>query len=504
MGAQQSKPIDEPSYNEKADWVSLPQDAVVTSLANMKLDDSKPMSSDGSLTTPELKKWESEASKDPRTHLARAVLDHTDISAALVSRTAKLADNQIFNTRLEYEATPITNQKSSGRCWLFASTNVIRYDIAQKLKVKDFQLSQSYLFFYDKLEKSNFFLELSILHADLPIDDRLIRHLSSDPIGDGGQLDMAVNLLERYGVVPQPIFPESYSSSYSRGMDKLLTTKLREYSLSLRDLVNAMRADGSIEEDSIIRAARKKKEDFMSEVYRILSITLGVPPKATENFTYEYYDLDKKARSWTGTPVEFYKRFRGEKYTLEESFSLVNDPRPENPYGTLYTVDKLGNVWGGRDVTYVNTTSQKLKEAVITSIKAGHPVFFGCDVGQSSHSGFGIMDTALYEYESAFGIKLGLTKAQRLQTGESAMTHAMVITAVHLDDDGKPVRYRVENSWGNTAGEEGWFMATDAWFDEFVYQVVIPRKLAAPEHLKVLDGGHPRVYPPWDPMGTLA
>ncbi|KAG8885814.1 hypothetical protein FRB97_009520 [Tulasnella sp. 331] len=504
MGAQQSKQSDGSSDNEKGDWVSLPQETIATSFADLNLDSTKPMSADGSLTISELNKWEAEASKDQRVHLARAVLDHTDLATALVSRTARLADNQVFNTRLDYEATPITNQKSSGRCWLFASTNVIRYDIAQKLKVKDFQLSQSYLFFYDKLEKSNFFLELSIQHADLPIDDRLINHLSKDPIGDGGQLDMAINLLERYGVVPLPIFPESYSSSNSRGMDRLLTTKLREYSLSLRDLVSSLRAEGSLREDRVILAARKLKETYMSEVYRILSVTLGVPPKATDKFTYEYYDTNNRARSWTGTPVEFYKRYRSEKYPLTDSFSLVNDPRPGNPYGTLYTVDKLGNVWGGRPVTYVNTTSQKMKEAVITSIQAGHPVFFGCDVGQSSHTAYGIMDTELYEYETAFGIKLGLTKAQRLQTGESAMTHAMVITAVHLDDDDKPVRYRVENSWGSTAGEDGWFMATDAWFDEFVYQVVTPRKLAAPEHTKVLDAGSPKVYPPWDPMGTLA
>lgn len=270
--------------------------------------------------------------------------------------------------------------------------------------------------------------------------------------------------------------------------------------LLLRDLVSSLR-DSNYDAKTVITAARKKKEEFMSEVYRILSITLGVPPNATETFTYEYYDTDNKFQTFVGTPIEFYKQNRSQKYPLTDSFSLINDPR--NPYATLYTVSQLGNVWGGKPVTYVNTTSKKLKEAVITSIKAGHPVFFGCDVGKFSHTGFGIMDTALYEYEDAFSIRLGLTKAQRLQTGESAMTHAMVITAVHLDE-GKPVRYRVENSWGPYAGEAGYFVMTDAWFDEFVYQVVIPRKLAAVEHLKVLDGGNPTVYPPWDPMGTLA
>ncbi|KAG8906818.1 hypothetical protein FRC01_007891, partial [Tulasnella sp. 417] len=375
-----------------------------------------------------------------------------------------------------------------------------------KLKIKDFQLSQSYLFFYDKIEKSNHFLELSIENADLPLDSRLIAHLSSDPIGDGGQLDMAVNLLERYGVVPQSIFPEAYSSSYSSKMNKLITKRLREFSLALRALVSGLREQlQDLEEEHrearILAAARKQKEAYLAEIYRILCITLGVPPKPTDKFTFEYYDTDGKFNSYHGTPLEFYKKYGNATYSLSDSFSLVNDPR--NPYETLFSVDKLNNVWGGRPVLYVNTSSEELKKAVVTSIKAGHPVFFGCDVGQFSHSALGIMDTALYEYESAFNIKVTLTKAQRLQTGESSMTHAMVITAAHLDKEGKPVRYRVENSWG-LVGDKGYFVMSDNWFDEFVYQVVIPRKLAKPEHVKILDAGNPRLYAPWDPMGTLA
>ncbi|KAG8898593.1 hypothetical protein FRB99_007337 [Tulasnella sp. 403] len=515
MGSSQSKQADAPELDEKLSANLNGDSDLVTRLANVSLE--APSSTDGSLTYGELKAWDSEANKDPKVALSRTVLDHTDMSSALISRSAKIADAHVFNTRLTYQADPITNQLSSGRCWLFASTNVIRYDLSQKLRLKEFQLSQSYLFFYDKLEKSNYFLELSIELADLPLDSRLVSHISSDPIGDGGQLDMAVNLLEdcpqellrhqRYGVVPQSLYPESYSSSYSSRLDRLLTTKLREYSLSLRALVSNAELhfshlDGVQRKERVLAVARKKKEEYMSEVYRILTVTLGVPPKPDEKFTFEYYDVDEKFHTYVGTPVEFYKQHKNPKYSLSDSFSLVNDPR--NPFATLFTVDKLGNVWGGRPVTYVNTTSEKLKDAVIASIKAGHPVFFGCDVGQSSHSGFGIMDTSLYEYENAFNIKLGLTKAQRLQTGESAMTHAMVITAVHLDDQGKPVRYRVENSWGPAVGDKGYFVMSDSWFDEFVYQVVVPRKLAAAEHIKVLDGGNPHIYPPWDPMGTLA
>lgn len=509
MGAQQSKQADLTPIQTVDEKVALQEGQATLTRALERFsvsDDTEPASADGTVNYQELKQWEEDAIKDSKTSVSRAVLDHVDMSTALLSRAAKVADTHVFNLKLDYEASPITNQLSSGRCWLFASTNVIRYDAAQKLKIKDFQLSQSYLFFYDKIEKSNHFLELSIKHADLPLDSRLITHLNSDPVGDGGQLDMAVNLIERYGVVPQAIFPESYSSSYSNKMDKLITKRLREFSLALRALVSELREQlQDVDEEHrtarILAAARKQKEAYLAEIYRILCITLGVPPKPTDKFTFEYYDVDGTFNSYSGTPLEFYKKCANEKYSLSDSFSLVNDPR--NPYETLFTVDKLNNVWGGRPVLYVNTSSEELKKATVTSIKAGHPVFFGCDVGQFSHSGLGIMDTALYEYESAFNITVKLTKAQRLQTGESSMTHAMVITAVHLDKEGKPVRYRVENSWG-LVGDKGYFVMSDKWFDEFVYQVVIPRKLAKPEHVKILDAGNPRLYAPWDPMGTLA
>jgi len=186
------------------------------------------------------------AIQDPRTSLSRTILNHTDIPTALLSRKVQVADAHVFNTRLPYVATPITNQRSSGRCWLFASTNVIRYDISQKLKLKDFQLSQSYLFFYDKLEKSNYFLELAIETAGESLEDRLVNHLFKDPIGDGGQLDMAINILERYGVVPQTLYPESYSSSASGRLNRLLTTKLREQALALRALSSSLQTSETL------------------------------------------------------------------------------------------------------------------------------------------------------------------------------------------------------------------------------------------------------------------
>jgi bleomycin hydrolase len=462
------------------------------------------------LSQTNVQEWEQKAGKDPVLALSRTILSHTDISATLLKREANIADQHVFNLTLPYTATPITNQKSSGRCWLFASTNVVRYTAAQKLSVADFQLSQSYLFFWDKLEKSNYYLELSIELAAEPLDSRIVSHLAQEcGISDGGQYDMVANLFERYGVVPQPIFPESFASSASGRMDALLRTKLREHGLALRRLDAALRSSPEIlslpyetANAARLNALRKKKEEFMQEIYNILTVSLGVPPLPDHSFTYEYTDKDGKARSWTGTPREFYKQFSSEKFPPTEGVSLINDPR--NEYGKLYTVDKLGNVWGGRDVAYVNTTIGRMKEAVVATLKAGQPFFFGCDVGKFSNTPLGIMDLDLFDYERALGIKFTSTKADRLQTGESAMTHAMVITAVHLDADGKPVRYKVENSWGDAVGDQGFFVMTDRWFDEFVYQVVIPRPLLPKDLIKVLDDGNPIVLPAWDPMGSLA
>ncbi|KAK7472862.1 bleomycin hydrolase [Stygiomarasmius scandens] len=491
MGSSASKPVASPVVDEKR---AVSQ--VTTSLSALSI--ASPTSLDGSLTLPEISSWEEEVSADSKAQLARTVLVHSDIRDALVSRTST---THIFNHELDYKPSPITNQKSSGRCWLFATTNVLRYDVMKKLKLKEFQLSQSYLFFWDKLNKSNYYLELMIENADLPIDDRVVNHLSGDLISDGGQWDMAVNLLENYGVVPQTIYPESTHSSLSGPLNTLLKTKLREDALTLRKLSAELKAS-SMTAQAVTSALRAEKEKQMKEVYKIMTAVLGVPPMPDKKFVWEYYDADGKVGRWEGTPLEYYKAFSSKHYPAKDSFSLVNDPR--NDYSQLITIDKLGNFWGGRPVLYVNTEIENMKAAVVKMVKAGVPVFFGCDVGQSYERLTGLMDTTLFKYESTFDITLGLTKAQRLQTNESAMTHAMVISGVHLDANGKPVRYKVENSWGDSVGKEGYFVMTDDWFNEFVYQVVVPKNLALKELVDVYENGTAKILPPWDPMGTLA
>ncbi|KAJ3505038.1 hypothetical protein NLJ89_g7623 [Agrocybe chaxingu] len=482
------------SFEEKDTFME-----VSDSVAALHITD--PLSSDGSLTLSQVASWEKAANTDSKIRLARTIFHQSNIRSVLKSRSAGIADQHIFNNVLDYKTTPITNQKSSGRCWLFATTNVIRYGIMKRLKLKEFQLSQSYLFFWDKLNKANYYLELMIETADLPIDDRLVTHLSTELISDGGQWDMVVNLIETYGIVPQSIYPESTHSSLSAPLNSLLKTKLREHAIILRSLADTLRG-AHVREETVIATLRAKKEELVREVYKILTATLGVPPPPNKRFIWDYVDSEDKAARWVGSPKDYFEQFASKPFSPLDSFSLINDPR--NEYNKLYTVDKLGNIWNGRPILYVNTEVDTMKSVVVKLIKAGQPVFFGCDVGQFSDKDAGIMDTALFDYENAFDISFGLTKADRLQIGESAMTHAMVITGVHLDPTGRPERYKVENSWGETAGKEGYFIMTDAWFEQFVYQVVVPKALAPKDLVQVLESGEKIVLPPWDPMGALA
>ncbi|EIW83169.1 peptidase C1B bleomycin hydrolase [Coniophora puteana RWD-64-598 SS2] len=503
MGASPSKPAAPEStsksvesvFEEKCSIRSLPRHSVLDLHA-------APKSATGAVSLDNVSTWEGIAAADDKIQLARTVLAHNNVKT-LTSRNAQIAIPHVFNTEVDFKTGPVTDQKSSGRCWLFATTNVLRFEIMRKLKLKEFQLSQSYLFFWDKLNRSNYYLELAIENSDLPVDHRLVDFLSRDLISDGGQWDMVVNLLENYGVIPQTLFPETLHSSLSSPLNKLLKTKLREHGLTLRSMSESLRADPTISSEAAIATLRAKKETLMQDVYTIMTATLGVPPKPNVPFTWDYYDEDGKYHNWTGTPLEFYHAFKG-KYSPADSFSLINDPR--NEFTKLYSVDKLGNIWGGRPVLYVNTEIENLKQAVIKSIKAGHPVFFGCDVGQFSDSAnsVGVMDIDLFEWEKTFNITLSMTKAQRLETNESAMTHAMVISGVHIDGNGRPVRFKVENSWGPDRGEKGFMVMSEKWFNEFVYQVVVHKSLAPRELVKVFESDERIVLPAWDPMGALA
>jgi bleomycin hydrolase len=386
---------------------------------------------------------------------------------------------------------PITNQKSSGRCWGFAGLNLFRIYLGRKYSIKDFQFSQSYFMFWDKLEKSNYFLESIIKTAKEDWNSRLVMHLLSNPIQDGGQWDMWVNLVNKYGVVPQTEMPESYSSSNSRYMNRMITRKLRENAKVLRHAIS----DGVGDDDLL-----KQKQLMLQDIYKMLTIHLGTPPT---KINWQSRDKKKKFIRFTDmTPQSFYKDHVG--LNLDEYVCLINCPMSDKEYNKVYTVDYLGNVVEGNPIRYLNVDSEKMKEAAVKSLLADEPVWFGCDVSKHFHRELGVMDMDLFDYDSFYNLEFGMDKAARLEYGDSQMTHAMLFTGVDLDLHNKPVKWRVENSWGTKGGEKGYNIMSDKWFDEYNYEVVV-HKNHLPDELVDLFNNEDAIHlDPWDPMGALA
>lgn len=452
------------------------------------------------LTAANIQSWEDKLLSDPKNRLAQSAITVGNLTDIVKVRNAIVEDNiHVFSDVVEFEGAPITNQRSSGRCWLFASTNIFRVAVQQKYGIPSFELSQAYLFFYDKLEKSNYFLQNIIETADLELDSKLVQTLLSDPVSDGGQWDMVVNLVEKYGLIPQSLFPDSFNAQNSAKLDYIVVNKLREYALLLRKAAAASSSSSNTTQGDTLRVLTTLKEKFVQEIFNILVITLGSPPKANDVFTWEFLDGEGKAHTVTTTPLDFYKSVV--KFDAPQHFSLIHDPR--NAYNKLYTVDRLNNFVDGKKIEYVNVDIDVLKEAAIAAIKNNEPVFFGSDVGKFSETPSGIMDVKAWDYKLAFNTSLGLNKADRVRVGSSAMTHAMVLTGVHLVD-GKPVKWKVMNSWGAAVGDKGYMTMSDAWFDEYVYQVVTAGAYVAKEVTDVWKGKDYVVLPRWDPYGSLA
>ncbi len=394
-----------------------------------------------------------------------------------------------FDFSISLEQGKITNQKKSGRCWMFAALNCLRFQVIRERNLENFELSQNYTLFYDKLEKSNYFLECILKTLDEPTEGRLIAHLLSMPLNDGGQWDMLTAIVSKYGLVPKGAMPETFSSSATNEMVSYMTEKLREYACILRKAHKEGKTDAEL---------RAMKDEMMQTVYNMLCICLGKPPKT---FDFEYRDKDKNFhRDLNLTPKAFYEKYIG--LDLDEYISIINAPTEDKPYYRSYSVEYLGNVLEGRQVKYVNLPIEELKKAAIAQLQDGEPVWFGSDVGQRSCRE-GIMDLDLYGVDDLFGTTFGMNKAERLEYGQSLMTHAMVFQGVNLDEDGRPNRWRVENSWGEDAGKEGYYVMSDRWFDEYTYQIVVNKKYLPKEALEAYES-EPIMLKPWDPMGSLA
>jgi len=426
--------------------------------------------------------------RDPQRRTSMNAVRKNGIQAVALDQDRLTAQQYTFSH--EIETGPITNQRASGRCWMFAGLNALRVPVKERCGLKEFELSQAYQMFWDKFERANYFLESILETLGEPLDGRLVSWLLESPLNDGGQWDMFVNLVEKYGVVPKAVMPETFHSGSSGGMNRLLVVKLREDAARLREAHRAERASAEV--------LRGRKQEMLGEIYRMLAQFLGEPPA---RFDFEYRDQDKGFHRESGlTPLEFYARYVG--LDLDAYVSLIHAPTADKPFGRTYTVRFLGNVRGGREVLYLNVEIGTLKETALRQLTAGEPVWFGCDVGKMSDRDSGVMDAALYDYAGVLGVPLHLDKAARLDYGESRMTHAMVFTGVNVVE-GRPSRWKVENSWGKEPGHDGYFVMSDAWFDEYMYQVVV-RKEYLPAASRAALSQPPIRLQPWDPMGALA
>ncbi|RSJ37477.1 aminopeptidase C [Streptococcus sanguinis] len=415
-------------------------------------------------------------------------ISHNGLLASLEKRSAAVENTPVFS--LDLTKDKVSDQKASGRCWMFAALNTFRHKMIAGFQLEDFELSQAHTFFWDKYEKSNWFLEQVIATADQELTSRKVKFLLDTPQQDGGQWDMVVSLFEKYGVVPKSVFPESISSSNSRELNQILNKLLRQDAQILRELV----AEGANSAE-----LQAKKEELLQEVFNFLAMNLGLPPR---QFDFSYRDKDNHFHSESGlTPLTFYQKYVDLK--LDDYVSIINAPTADKPYGRSYTVEMLGNVVGSKPVRYLNVEMDRLKELAITQMKAGETVWFGSDVGQSSNRKAGVMAEGMHDFTASMDIRLTQNKAGRLDYSESLMTHAMVLTGVDLDENGKAKKWKVENSWGEKVGNNGYFVASDAWMDEYTYQIVVRKEFLTAAELAAYEA-EPLVLSPWDPMGALA
>jgi bleomycin hydrolase len=441
---------------------------------------------DAALTDGDLELLRKEFSASPAYRLAQNAVTRVGADDVTINREIINNTDQSMSTVLD--DWKVTDQEHSGRCWLFAGLNLLRAGAAKKMGLKEFEFSQNYAMFWDKFERANYFLEAFIETADRDVDDRTVAFLLESVADDGGQWNMFVALVNKYGLVPKGFMPETQSSSSTGGMNSVLRTLLRQGARSVRE---ASATQGT-------EAARAAKAEVLRAVYRVLCIHLGTPP---ERFDWQWMDKDRAFhRDGVLTPREFAAKYVD--LPVSDFVCLVHDPRPSSPAGQTFTVQYLGNVLGAPPVIYLNVDVSFMKDIAARTLQGGEPVWFGCDVGKMMSSEYGIWDADLYNVSSLYDTVFTLGKADRLIYHETQMTHAMLFTGVDVLD-GVTRKWRVENSWGSDKGKDGFYTMNDSWFDEYVFEIAARRSDLPEELQRALDAA-PIVLPAWDPMGALA
>jgi bleomycin hydrolase len=440
---------------------------------------------DGTLSAGDTELLRKDFSANPAYRLAQNAVTQVAVDDVAISREIINSTSHSLSTVLD--DWKVTNQERSGRCWLFAGLNLLRVGAMRKMGLKDFEFSQNYVMFWDKIERANYFLEAVIETAGRDLDDRTVAYLLESVADDGGQWNMFVAIVSKHGLVPQALMPETHSSSGTSRMNSVLRSLLRQGARSVREAAGRG-----------VDAARAEKADVLRVVYRVLCIHLGTPP---DRFDWQWIDKDRKFhRDGVLTPQEFAAKYVD--LPLDEYVCLVHDPRPSSPAGRTFTVEYLGNVLGAPPVTYLNVGMPLIKEITSRTLQGGEPVWFGCDVGKMMSSEYAVWDTGLYDLPAVYDTAFTLGKADRLAFHETLMTHAMLFTGVDVLD-GVTRKWRVENSWGADKGKDGFYTMNDSWFDEYVFEIAA-RRGALPEELQQALHAEPIVLPAWDPMGALA
>ncbi len=439
---------------------------------------------DGTITDDIIKEARKQFANEPKASALMNAISNNKIKDLVFNRSLAGKVDHYFSYRVKSKG--ITNQKSSGRCWLFSGLNVFRPTAIAKLGISEFEFSQNYNFFWDQFEKSNLFLEGIIATSNKPLDDRTVEWLLKNPIGDGGQWTTFADVVTKYGLVPASVMPETKHAENTGELTSLLSSALRTDAMALRAKVKLNQAIP-------LADLRAEKGKMLSDIYRILSYCLGEPPTT---FNWRYKDSsDKIVDAGTFTPKSFYEKMVG--INLKDYVMFMNDPSRD--YYKLYEVQYDRNMSDGNNWHYINLPANDLKELAKKSIMDNEALYFSCDVGKQLNSVTGILNVGQYQPDQLFSIKLNMDKKQRIQTNESSSSHGMALIGVDTDKDGKPVNWLLENSWGAESGHNGYLTMTDKWFEEYMFRLVVNKKYIPAEVLKILDK-EAILLPPWDPM----